>query len=279
MPLPVYTVTALRLGTITVDKSGMTYGVDPGVSMDIPVWGAAVEGDGVRMLVDTGFGEPADWNRYVPHRREDDETLPAALAGIGWRLSDIDAVINSHLHYDHAENNLLLPDAQFYVSAVEWEYAQDPIATQRWLYDFPWTDDAVTFQNYVLVANDHHQVRPGIRLIQTPGHSRGHQSVLVNTAQGVLCIAGDAACVMENFTVPTPPGGLTSAEQALDSLERMRELSDVVLMNHDPELSKFQSEAFPAMPEVPGEAGAGAPAKRPTGRLGVGARRPAPGLR
>jgi hypothetical protein len=72
---------------------------------------------------------------------------------------------------------------------------------------------------------------------------------------------------MENFTIPTPPGGLTSAEQALDSLERMRELSDVVLMNHDPGLSKFQSEAFPVMPKVSGEAGAGARSKRATGTL------------
>jgi N-acyl homoserine lactone hydrolase len=250
VPVPQYTVTALRLGTITVDKSGMTYGVDPGVTMDVPMWGAAVEGDGVRMLVDTGFGDPAPWQRYNACGREDDESLPAALAEIGWSLSDVDIVINSHLHYDHAENNLLLPDAQFYVSLAEWEYAKNPIATQRWLYDFAWTDEAVTFQNYRLVATDHYEVRPGVRLIQTPGHSRGHQSVLVNTEEGVLCLAGDAACFLENFTRPTPPGGLTSVEQALDSLERIREHSDAVLMAHDTELAKFQNSGFPAMPKT-----------------------------
>ncbi len=250
VPLPVYTVTALRLGTITVDKSGMTYGVDPGVPMDVPVWGAAVEGDGVRMLVDTGIGDPARWQPYNRCWQETDETLPAALAEIGWALSDVDVVINSHLHYDHAENNLLLPDAQFYVSAAEWEYARAPIATQRWLYDFPWTDDALTYQNYVLVAADHYDVRPGVRLLQTPGHSRGHQSVLVHTEQGVLAVAGDAACLMENFSRPTPPGGLTSAEQALDSLERIRTHADAVLMNHDPELAKYQTGGYPAIAPV-----------------------------
>jgi glyoxylase-like metal-dependent hydrolase (beta-lactamase superfamily II) len=250
--VPMYTVTALRLGTITVDKSGMTYGVDPGVKLDVPVWAAAVEGNGQRMLVDTGIADPSRWLEYNPCWREDDETLPAALAAIGWRTSDVDVVINSHLHYDHAENNLLLPDARFYVSLAEWEYAKKPIATQRWLYDFAWTDESVTFQNYVLVAQDHYEVAPGVRLIQTPGHSRGHQSVLVNTEQGVLCIAGDAACFLENFTLPTPPGGLTSAEQALDSLERMREHSDALLMAHDTEITKFQSAKFPSMPKPPG---------------------------
>lgn len=247
--LPVYTVTALRLGTITVDKSGMTYGVDPGVKLDVPVWGAAVESGGTRILVDTGIGDPVRWLDHNPCWQKPDETLPAALSEIGWATSDVDVVINSHLHYDHAENNLSLPGAQFYVSLTEWEYAKKPIATQRWLYDFAWTDEVVSFQNYVLVAQDHYEVRPGVRLIQTPGHSRGHQSVLVNTDQGVLCVAGDAACFMENFTLPTPPGGLTSAEQALDSLERMREHSDVVLMGHDPEIAKYQSSGFPAMPK------------------------------
>lgn len=244
-----YTVTALRLGTISVDKSGMTYGVDPGVKLDVPVWGAAVEGNGVRMLVDTGIGEPARWQKYNACWRDEDETLPAALAEMGWSASDVDIVINSHLHYDHAENNLLLPDAQFYVSLTEWEYAKNPIITQRWLYDFNWTDDTLTFQNYVLVGQDHYEVQPGVRLLQTPGHSRGHQSVLVNTEQGVLCLAGDAACLMENFTIPTPPGGLTSTEQALESLERMRRYADTVLMGHDPSIKKYQNADFPLMPK------------------------------
>lgn len=243
--VPRYDVTAIKLGTLTVDRSGMTYGVGAGTPVDVPVWAAAIEGDGVRMLVDTGVADPARWLGHNPCWQEDDETLPAALAELGWTVTDIDVVINSHLHYDHAENNVLLPHAQFFVSLAEWEYAREPIATQRWLYDFSWTSEALTYQNYTMVAQDHYDVRPGIRLIQTPGHSRGHQSVLVNTAQGVLCIAGDAACFMDNFSIPTPPGGLTSAEQALTSIERIRLHSDVVLMNHDPTLTKYQTGGFP----------------------------------
>lgn len=250
MEIPLYTVTAIKLGTLTVDKSGMTYGVDPGVRVDVPVWAAAVEGNGTRLLVDTGVADPQRWLGHNPCWQEDDETLPAALAELGWSLQDVDVVINSHLHYDHAENNTLLPHARFYVSLTEWEYAKQPIATQRWLYDFEWTDGALGFQDYTLVTADHYEVMPGVRLLQTPGHSRGHQSVLINTPQGVLCVAGDAACFMENFSLPTPPGGLTSAELALDSLERIRTHSDVVLMNHDPELTKFQSDGYPPIAPI-----------------------------
>lgn len=248
--LPQYTVTAIKLGTITSDTSGMTYGVGAGTPVDVPVWAAAIEGGGLRVLVDTGIADPRRWLAHNPCWQEDDETLPAALSELGWSLRDVDVVVNSHLHYDHAEGNTLLPHARFYVSLAEWEYAQAPIATQRWLYDYDWTDGALTFQDYTLVAQDHYDVAPGIRLLQTPGHSRGHQSVLVSTDQGVLCVAGDAACFMDNFRLPTPPGGLTSAEQALDSLERIRASSDVVLMNHDPSLAKFQQGGFPAIADA-----------------------------
>lgn len=244
--LPQYTVTAVRLGSLRVPKAAMTYMSGFAEEVNLPVWAALIEGNGLRALVDTGIRDHGKWDRELnPCWREDDETIEAGLAELGWSVKDVDLVINSHLHYDHAENNVLLPHAQFFVSLAEWDYAREPIATQRWLYDYSWTSEALTYQNYTMVAQDHYDVRPGIRLLQTPGHSRGHQSVLVNTAQGVLCIAGDAACFMDNFSIPTPPGGLTSAEQALTSIERIRLHSDVVLMNHDPTLTKYQTGGFP----------------------------------
>ncbi len=74
--------------------------------------------------------------------------------------------------------------------------------------------------------------------------------MLVNTDEGVLCVTGDAACMMENLTLPTPPGTHVGSAVALASLKKISDLSDRVLMNHDPELSRFQSSEFPITPEV-----------------------------
>ena len=52
--------------------------------------------------------------------------IDAALAEMGWRRRDVDLIINSHLHYDHSENNLAFPQAQFFVSRTEWDFAHDP---------------------------------------------------------------------------------------------------------------------------------------------------------
>lgn len=249
-----YRVTALNTGMIGVDKAAMTYMSGFGVRINIPVWVAAIEGNGVKALVDTGIADHERWDRELnPCWADADETLEASLAEIGWSPSDVDIVINSHLHYDHAENNLKFKNARFIVSRTEWEYAKNPIASQRKLYDFAWTDESVTVMDYQLVAVDDYDVLPGLRLIWTPGHSKGHQSVLVNTDEGVLCVAGDAACLPESFSGPAAPGGATSIEQGFSSLERIRASSARVLMNHDPNLQQCQSEKFPEIPAVGSE--------------------------
>jgi N-acyl homoserine lactone hydrolase len=222
--------------------------------VDIPVWGALLEGDGYRVLVDTGLADPVRWSAYNPCRQEADETLPAALAELGWQLSDIDIVINSHLHYDHCENNPLLGQARFFVSQTEWAFAQSPTPSQAWSYDAAWTGPDVSKDQYTLIGVDNYQVLPGLRVITTPGHTPGHQSVLVDTAQGVLCVAGDAACLMENISGPIPPAVNTSVERSLASISKICALADRVLMNHDPCLAKFQSADFPELPPGGGHA-------------------------
>lgn len=249
--MPAYTVTALKLGAISVPKAAMTYLSGFGTQVNLPVWAAAVEGYGTRVLVDTGIRDHAEWDSpSSPCWREPDETIERALAEIGWSVSDVDVVVNSHLHWDHAENNTIFRTARLVVSRAEWEYAKHPIPSQVALYDFAWTDECVTQEQYELVAADDYELMPGMRLIQTPGHTRGHQSVLVDTAEGRLCIAGDAACLPESFWGPTAPGGATSIEQGFASLERIRASAERVLMNHDPNLAKYQRDGFPLIPQV-----------------------------
>lgn len=243
-----YKITAIKTGNITVPKAGITYMSGFDKTITVPVWVAAIEGNGIKALLDSGIRNQYKWEKYSPHWANEGETLQAGLAEIGWNLADIDIVFNSHLHYDHAENNTLFKNSRLVVSRAEWEYAKHPIPSQTWLYDFEWTDEHVTEDKYELIAIDNYEFLPGLNLIQTPGHSRGHQSLLVNTGEGVVCIAGDAACLPENFSRPTPPAGATSIEQGFDSLEKIRNSSHFVFMNHDPNINKFQTGNFLPVP-------------------------------
>jgi glyoxylase-like metal-dependent hydrolase (beta-lactamase superfamily II) len=243
--IPRYRVHAVKLATLTIDRAGVTYGRGYGTKMDIPVWCAAIEGEGRRILVDTGIADATKWMPYHPCVVT---PLPAALAELGWSLNDVDVVINSHLHYDHCENNIKLPNAQFYVSASEWEFAAHPTETQAWSYNIDWTSPELTYMNYTMINTDHYDVCPGIRVIKTPGHTPGHQSVLVNTDEGLVCIAGDAACVMENLSDRVPPTVHVSVDEALRSIDKMCSLADRIFMNHDPDLTDFQNSNFPLVP-------------------------------
>jgi N-acyl homoserine lactone hydrolase len=254
--VPQYRVTALKMGSLGADRSALVFGREPGTAVEIPVWAAAIEGNGMKILVDTGIRDPA-WVRETlgPCEQASDETLEGALERIGWRTDDVDLLVNTHLHYDHVGFNSLLAHAPIYVSASEWEATARPIGPQQTVLYEPreWLAEPLSPFNYRIVCGDYNDVAPGVRTIATPGHSVGHQSVLVNTAEGVLCVVGDAVNVEENFTTATPGGIHVSIEDALASTRRVARSCDRVLMAHDPRISKYQDEAFPPVSAMPAE--------------------------
>jgi glyoxylase-like metal-dependent hydrolase (beta-lactamase superfamily II) len=243
---PRYRVTAVNVGNMRVDASEMSYGRGYGMQVDIPVWCAAVEGNGKRIIVDTGISDPQWVARLMcPAWQAPEQTIDGALERLGWTRSSVDMVINSHLHHDHCANNAAFPQAEFFVSLAEWEYAQAPLSTQRVLYNNSWLASPLGLFDYTLVQDDYFDVLPGLRLVKTPGHTPGHQSLLVNTDEGVLCVSGDAVNSRESLADGVPCGLLWSTEAGLSSVQRIRGLADRILMCHDTEIESFQEGGFP----------------------------------
>lgn len=247
--VPTYTVTAINLGYQRVDHSMMVSERGFGQPVDMPAWTAAIEGNGKRILVDTGIADPAWVERVmVPCWIDDEDRFDRALGALGWSVNSIDIVINTHFHHDHCANNRLLPNAQFYATAREWEYARAPIEPQAVNYSHRyWEQEPLTIFNYVLIGTDYFQVAPGLMTFFTPGHTPGHQSVLVNTDEGRLCVTGDAVAFRQSFEEHRCSAILTSVTEAMESLDKIRRLADRVLMNHDPLLTRHQSRGFPSI--------------------------------
>jgi glyoxylase-like metal-dependent hydrolase (beta-lactamase superfamily II) len=142
----------------------------------------AVRHRGGVLLFDTGFGfgnDELDAYYRIKARR-----LPEVLAETGVAMDDITAVVNCHLHVDHAGQNALFPGIPIYVQPAEWEIAHTTEHTILDWIDFPGAD-------YRPIAGDHEPV-PGIRIVATPGHTVGHQSLVVATAHGEVVLAGQA---------------------------------------------------------------------------------------
>lgn len=145
--------------------------------------------DGELVLVDTGFdpkyipGMNTSFEQDVEHR------LPAGIAQLGYHPGDIHTVIMTHLHWDHTGGMQDFPAARFYVQADEFRgmFQLNP-NEETYFNPKHWLD---LLPRIELVEGDI-ELRPGLKLIRTGGHTKGHQIVEVNTTAGPILLAGDA---------------------------------------------------------------------------------------
>ena len=149
----------------------------------IEVYGYLILTGAHAVLVDSGVGEdsPLVERLFRPRR----QSLVELLDGRGVKPKDVTTIINSHLHYDHCGNNRLFPQAEILVQNRELQAARQPNYGIRDWFDY----DGARLK---AVSGDA-EVRPGIRLIASHGHTPGHQSVLVEDADQPLLIAAQAA--------------------------------------------------------------------------------------
>lgn len=245
--MAMWTITMLDTGTQTQDKGVMTYLTDMGQTIQIPVTVALVEGP-EKILVDTSFlSVERTWQiRRRKISRSPSQELVTALASVGARPEEIATVILTHLHYDHAGNNQLFPKARFFVQREELRYALAPTSFDATAYFAPSLGITPDYlgTKFELLDGDA-RIADGVRVITTPGHTPGHQSVVVDTTAGRYCIAGDAVLWYENMEKRIPPGIHTSMIDCMASLERIAREADHVLPSHEPKLFARQPARFP----------------------------------
>src|SRR3984957_18344365 len=199
-------VKRLHLASLTVPGQG-----------EWPVHGFVVTHPSGAVLVDTGVGGPpealTDW-RVV------NRTVADALADIDLTPGDIDLVINTHLHFDHCGQNAVFKHAACWVQRAELARAK---VEEPDLYD--WLD----FMNarFELLDGDT-EVLPGLSVVATPGHTSGHQSVIVTTADGSEVLIGDAAYTSAQYERPDeaelPDGQAAEPVSWRDSLSKLQAL-------------------------------------------------------
>ena len=145
--------------------------------------------DGSVFLFDTGMsaGDPELDERYHPVERN----LEDALADLSMGLPDVVAATNCHLHFDHAGQNYRLANIPIYVQRAEHAAASEPDYT---------IDRGVNLAglNYEIIDGDT-DVMPGLRIVATPGHTDGHQSLAVDTRHGRVLLAGQAVYSHEEW--------------------------------------------------------------------------------
>lgn len=190
---------------------------------------AVVHRDGVFLFDNgVGLGNAEVEATFSPRVKR----LEDALAEHGIALADVTGVANCHLHFDHAGQNARLPHGlPIFVQRAEWAMVHEPEYTIA-----EWID--VPGLRYEVIEGEL-EVAPGLRLIPTPGHTRGHQSLAVSTPDGTVVLAGQAVQSRrewEGATEGISPGAGSAKDPAYpQSVARLRALDPVrVHFAHDP---------------------------------------------
>ncbi|NYJ73529.1 N-acyl homoserine lactonase family protein [Allobranchiibius huperziae] len=159
--------------------------------------------DGAHLLVDTGMHRGHVYDADLAWRGTDSEgdlrgvmtpadTLTHRLGELGLTPADVGYVVNTHLHFDHAGDNDLFPHARCFVQRALVDFARDNPDYPARFWDLP--------QLAYELLDGPAEVAPGVRVLPTPGHTPGHQSVVVQLPQtGTVILAGDAVHVASSF--------------------------------------------------------------------------------
>jgi N-acyl homoserine lactone hydrolase len=240
------------------DESVWTPGENVGRSIEFSSTCWLIKRGSKSLLWDTGVPEsalndPKGWSTLpkliVYHL---DKTLTDQLAEIGLKTSDITYVALSHTHGDHIGNVLLFPNSTVLMQRAEY----------TWISSANGTNDNVNqlkaLARKLLGTPKHLQLLDGdtdvfgdgsVTLVSTPGHTPGHQSLLVHLMNsGFIILSGDVVHLEENFEKNTVPSLNTDKAASIASMDRIRRMMATynakLFINHD----KAQTDTLKLLP-------------------------------
>jgi 4-pyridoxolactonase len=225
-------------GSIVIEHTQLMWNV-PGPQVRIPVYSVLVEHDDGLYLFDTGI-DLDHMNRVLPFELPEqtaEQTLPAQLERCGFRLADVTTVVNSHLHIDHVGGNQLFKatGVRHLIHERELAQARDHEPFEFFGYsDRSWDYEGARIETF----SGDLELAPGLWLFETPGHTVGHCSLLVDGAHPLL-FAMDVAYTAEALERGIQPGFHHTPVDGVRSIARVKQLASErgaqIFLSHDME--------------------------------------------
>lgn len=241
---------AFGAGILKSKKEYFTAGSGVGEDFDVPVPFFLIDHPDGYVLFDTGNAlecvnnKEEHWGAiiaaYDVHMKEE-EFCANAIQSVGVMPKDIKYVIQSHLHLDHAGGTGCFPNAQYIVQREELNYAFNPDFYMKGAYikaditkDVDWLILEGPKDDMYDVFGD-----GKIQIMFTPGHTPGHQSVIVNLEEeGTMVLAADACYTAENLDTDCLPGLSANNMDVVKSVQRFRNYQAKgakIVTGHDPD--------------------------------------------
>jgi len=214
------------------------------ITVRIPILAYLIKTEDCIILVDTSFDSPQRPD-LMAYQRGVGQELTDQLTKRDVKPDDVDIVVNTHLHEDHCGNNKLFRNSRFLVQKEELRHAFVPDDNERDSngpyykridFDYP--------LNYDTISGDQ-QVAKGVKVISTPGHTAGHQSVIVELEDGNFVIASDAVFTEMNWKDDVLPGLVWDSKSYLESIRKLRSVENAfIYYSHDMDFFKRSPREF-----------------------------------
>ena len=233
------------MGEINLWKAELTYGVDFDVRVAAPIFVFLIRSERELTLVDAGFRPGAA--RADNSAKGTIQLLRRALKRTSVEPGDVKNLVLTHLHTDHSSFIGEFKRARVFVQSREVEFARNPLPTQAPFFDAG-ALDALQKSDVELVEGDK-EISGGVRLVHTPGHTPGSQSVAVRLGRSGFVICGDTIPMYHNwhpsdrrFGTPValpriPPAIHSDLGDWFRSCRKIESLSGTLIPSHDPLLA------------------------------------------
>jgi len=198
------------------------------------------------VLIDTGIGEILKDKFKNIYKVERDFGLIVSLGKNGVKPENIDFVINTHLHFDHCGGNTIekngvvvptFPNAQYIIQKQEWFDATHTNERTKSSY---LRDKFIPVEKagQLFLADGEYEVLPGIKVVVTNGHTKGHQSVMIESDAKKAIYLGDLIPTASHMKLPYIMGydllPLNVLEKKKEVIRKAIEEKWLLIFEHDP---------------------------------------------
>ena len=198
------------------------------------------------ILIDTGIGNKYDEKFADIYGVNSKPGLVNELKDAGFTPNDIDIVINTHLHFDHAGGNTIkkgnevsptFPKATYIIQKTEWETALNPDPRSKASY-LPENFIPIEDNGKLKIIDGEEEILPGIKCLKTGGHTEGHQIVLIESENKGALYWGDLLPTIAHLRTPYIMGydifPLDVMREKEKYIKLVQEKNYISFFEHDP---------------------------------------------
>jgi len=252
-------------GSLVIDGFHMYWNRGPAGDVRFPCYSVLVDHPDGKFLFDTGY-ERAHVEKVLPFEKpiqSHEQTIPGQLALLGIRPEEITHIVNSHFHFDHCGGNKFCANATTVCHKRELRAAKHPQPFEHLGYsdlsflgqrEVAKTSPAGQEQigtataRFELIDGDQ-EIAKGLWLFETPGHTAGHYSLMVElSGRRPMLFPADAVCSHRNLEMNCICSFHLDPAASIQSMERLKELVE----KHDAEFFySHDPDSYPAYKKAP----------------------------